>query len=161
MKLNLGCGKDVLYGYDNYDINPIDKRVRYIDLEERLPFKDNYANEIRLLSVLEHINNRLQLIKECERVLCGNGRLLVRVPFFRCHEVGGDITHKLGFTLDAFRRLSSVGSNLKVIQEQIILFPIFRWIPKRIAYLLSLYSIPFNMVYQIGITLKKSEARKE
>lgn len=155
MKLNLGCGNDIKEGYLNMDIQARDG-VEYIDLEKRLPFKDNEIDEILLLSVFEHVNNRKQLLKEIERILTSTGKVIIRVPFINTYEVGGDITHKLGFTLDAFRRLESLFNiRLYAVKEEIRPYKLFRLLPKRLIYFLSLYNFPCNMIFQIKVTLSK------
>ncbi len=57
MKLNLGCGEEVLDGWENYDLYSEDKRVKKLDLTKLpLPFEDNSVDAIRLFHVLEHLD---------------------------------------------------------------------------------------------------------
>jgi len=155
-KLNFGCQYELMEGYENYDYYPQKEGVKYIDLEDPLPFKDNSIDEIQMLSLLEHIRKRRELIGECLRVLKPKGVMIIRVPFFRNHEVGGSIEHQLGFTLDMLRRLDDIYPiKSEVIKEEVILFKPFRWVPKRIAYFCSLYGFPINMVHQIKQTVRK------
>ena len=60
-KLNLGCGKDIRKGWENYDLYPLDKIVKKIDLNKLpLPFENNYADYILLSHTFEHLDvNRL------------------------------------------------------------------------------------------------------
>ena len=80
--LNLGCGRNVLEGYENYDLYPVDARVIKLDISQLpLPFEDRYADEILLSHVLEHLNiNHLDFIMECYRILKPRGRLHIALP---------------------------------------------------------------------------------
>ena len=48
-KINFGSGDDLLQGYENYDQD--------IDLNKKLPFKNNSIDEIVCYHVLEHLND--------------------------------------------------------------------------------------------------------
>jgi len=72
MKLNLGCGKEILEGYNNYD--------REIDLEKKLPFEDNSVDEILCHHVLEHLINPEFTVSEFYRILKPNGVLSIKLP---------------------------------------------------------------------------------
>jgi ubiquinone/menaquinone biosynthesis C-methylase UbiE len=82
MKLNLGCGKDIKEEYENYDIEPVDDRVKYIDLRKPLPFDDDSISEILLDNVIEHIKNLDDLMIELRRVLKKKGEIHIFVPYF-------------------------------------------------------------------------------
>lgn len=83
-KLNLGCGNNVLDGWENYDLNPVDERVNHLDLRKKFPFKDDSVDKICLFGVLEHFPKDVQIhiMKECHRVLNPGGELIVRLPSF-------------------------------------------------------------------------------
>lgn len=85
IKLNLGSGQDYRKNWTNCDI--AGKRDKTINLEEKLPFPDNHADEILLQSVIEHIWNYQQLIKETARILKPNGTLTIELPFM--HAIHG------------------------------------------------------------------------
>jgi SAM-dependent methyltransferase len=51
------------------------------NIEERLPFKDEYANNVLLCNVLEHVYGHRELINECFRILKPSGVLIIYVPF--------------------------------------------------------------------------------
>ena len=142
IKLNLGCGYDIKKGYLNYD--------RDVDLEKKLPFKSNSTKVIVLKSVLEHINNREQLISECYRVLKMGGLFYVRVPYIRSWTVGADLTHKLGFTFDAFERLSG----FKIIDRDYDMWRWFKFVPKKLAYFIGLYT-GIGMINNIDVIMVK------
>ena len=50
------------------------------DVTKKLPFEDNSVDSIVLSGVLEHLENPLAALKEMNRVLKQNGKLLIEVP---------------------------------------------------------------------------------
>lgn len=57
------------------------------DLQERIPFEDNYFDFIWCSEVLEHLYFPLIALKEFRRILKPNGKILITVPFhgrFKC-----------------------------------------------------------------------------
>lgn len=84
MNLNLACGNDILYGYENYDKYPVNKRVKYIDLDILpLPFNDNIADKILLKQALEHLKvNHLDFMNEIYRILKPNGIIKIGLPVY-------------------------------------------------------------------------------
>lgn len=84
MKLNLGCGTDIRAGYKNYDVVKVDGADGIIDLNKKLPFKDNSIEEILCLDTIEHLQTSpINVLKEFYRVLKENGTAIIRVPFCR------------------------------------------------------------------------------
>ncbi len=77
IKINLGCGSDYLPGYINVDNNSSVKAEVYCDLNKKLPFKTNYADEIYCRNLFEHIPNPLNFLLEMKRVLKKGGRALI------------------------------------------------------------------------------------
>lgn len=100
MKLNIGCGKNILKGFINVDRFPQDSGVRKVDLEKPLPFKDNSFSFIKAYHILEHIIKYEELLTELWRVCKPNAIIDIEVPhfssssafcsthvrFFRCYE---------------------------------------------------------------------------
>jgi predicted SAM-dependent methyltransferase len=82
MKLNLGCGKVVLSGYDNIDLNNKDLRVIKSDIRLLPQYSDNSIDEIILHNVLEHLANKdlRSALKEWNRVLKIKGIINIHVP---------------------------------------------------------------------------------
>ena len=82
VRVNLGCGINVYEGWDNYDKDPIDDRVRFIDLEKLpLPFKDSSIDEIRMTNTFEHLfGNQFLFMLEIHRVLKPGGFIFIRIP---------------------------------------------------------------------------------
>lgn len=76
--LNLGCGKD---SYGNYRVDlyqtPVTTHVLNID-KERLPFPNDYFDEVKFFGVLEHMKNMGFVLDEIYRVLKVGGKLNLR-----------------------------------------------------------------------------------
>ena len=132
MKLHLGCGKNKLDGYINCDISSEVKPDKIVNLEKRLPFKNNSVDEIYSSHSLEHcsMNAVPAMLKDWNRVLKENGKIHVIVPELEAclknflnapeeerwgyrieyifggqdHQVGQQI-HKSGFTVARLRKL--------------------------------------------------------
>jgi SAM-dependent methyltransferase len=101
-KLNLGCGKDRIEGYINCDISKEVNPDKIVDLEKKLPFKDNSIDEIITYHTLEHIKNFIPLMEEIYRILKNDGILKVRAPYFAYPGAFQDPTHVRFFTLRTF-----------------------------------------------------------
>lgn len=76
--LNLGCGND-FYGTDRIDLykTPATTKVLNID-QEKLPYPNNYFDEIRANQILEHLKNVGNFIDEVYRVLKKDGKIYLR-----------------------------------------------------------------------------------
>ena len=71
VKINLGCGNDYKPGWINCDTASTHniKADKYFDLEVfPWPFPENYADEILLEQVMEHLPNTLGTINEICRI---------------------------------------------------------------------------------------------
>ena len=75
LKLNLGCGFNLLAGWENHD-EDVDLRLR------PLPWRDGSVQFILLEHVLEHFNCAIgySILEECFRILAPGGVLRVCVP---------------------------------------------------------------------------------
>ena len=85
IKINLGCGKDFRKGWINVDENREVKADVYCDFsKEKLPFKDNYADEILLDNVLEHIRPEkyFAFMEEVWRVAKPDAPIIIYVPHY-------------------------------------------------------------------------------
>lgn len=73
-KINLGCGGNLLTGWDNYDLN--------VDITKPLPFADNSASFILAEHVVEHTTtpDSVRFFRECNRVLEPFGVVRIAVP---------------------------------------------------------------------------------
>jgi len=98
MKLNLGCGNKKIKGWINCDKSDIVKPDKVIDLEKKLPFKDNSVEKIICEHVLEHIHNFIPLMKELHRVCKPNAKIYIKTPFYASWGQYNDPTHVRFFT---------------------------------------------------------------
>lgn len=85
VKVNLGCGKKVLVGYQNFDLYPINKKVKKIDLNNSKDYWYKLENlDIDLINmdnVLEHLEiNEVVLLNDLYLFLKKDGKLIIKVP---------------------------------------------------------------------------------
>jgi hypothetical protein len=97
-KLNLGCGMDYRSDYINCDCSESVNPDLVVDLEDKLPFEDNYADEIIIYHTLEHIYNFTYLVHELHRVSKPGSIIKVKVPFYSSWGQYNDPTHVRFFT---------------------------------------------------------------
>ena len=62
------------------------------------PFPDNYADYILMEHVLEHLDDVVEVMNECWRILKKEGLLEVIVPYYKSKNAFTDPTHKHFFT---------------------------------------------------------------
>lgn len=83
MKLNLGCGRDIRSGFINADRVSEFGADKVFDMEDGLPFKDDYFDEILAYNCLEQISTPrkfVEVMNELHRVLKPMGKMILRVP---------------------------------------------------------------------------------
>lgn len=80
--LNLGGGGNLAQEWLTADVDP--RADVFIDCSETLPFGDCMIDGLVLEEVIEHLGylQGLQLLKECKRVLKGDGQLRLSTPDF-------------------------------------------------------------------------------
>ncbi len=112
--IELGCGqkrKQGRIGVDKINLPNVDIVA---DLEQGLPFlPDNSVDQIHCRSVLEHIGNFENLMREIVRILKNNGRAHIFVPHFSNPYYFSDFTHNRFFGLYSFYYLVSAENQLK------------------------------------------------
>ena len=107
--LNLGCGKTRIpdsIGVDGVKIEGCVDVVHDLNVVP-YPFEDNYADEIHMYHVLEHLDNPVEKLEEIHRLLKPGGVLYLRVPHFSSMGAFTDITHKRPFgywSFDCFKK---------------------------------------------------------
>lgn len=85
MRLNLGCGKMLLDGFVNIDIQQNPKAKRPIDLTadvRNVPLSDECADEVHAYHVIEHFHRweTDAVLAEWKRLLKPGGRLVLELP---------------------------------------------------------------------------------
>lgn len=75
--LNIGCGEEI-FGTHRVDFVKTKATTHVADLEESLPFKDEFFDEIYCKSVLEHVRNLKTMVGESYRVLKKGGKIWFR-----------------------------------------------------------------------------------
>jgi len=80
IKLNLGCGDEILEGYINCDMDSAGADMLFDAAV--IPFPDNSVDEIRAYHLIEHFpfQKGLLVLKEWFRALKPNGRLVMETP---------------------------------------------------------------------------------
>ena len=83
-KLNIGCGRNYMEGWVNWDISHETKADAYLDIgKDPYPVKDAEFDEIYCSGVLEQLLTTKELIhalNECHRVLKDTGSITIIVP---------------------------------------------------------------------------------
>lgn len=103
IKINLGCGNKYLQGYINCDFIKTVRAEKHFDLNKfPYPFKDNYADEIVMDNVLEHLDNLILVMEELYRILKNKGKLIIIVPYGKSDGAIQDPTHVHFFTEKTF-----------------------------------------------------------
>ncbi|MEM5811458.1 MAG: methyltransferase domain-containing protein [Candidatus Aenigmatarchaeota archaeon] len=75
--LNVGCGRDT-YGTDFVDKYPARVEVKKVDVDkEKLPYPNNFFDEVYSKNLLEHLTNPGFALKEMYRVLKKGGRIVL------------------------------------------------------------------------------------
>lgn len=107
IKLNLGCGSDILPGWINIDLAGTPNVDVAFDLEtcgiNRLPFSDNSVKEIRASHLLEHIDRILPMMQELHRVARPNALLQAAMPHGAHDDAWADPTHRRAMWMRSFR----------------------------------------------------------
>lgn len=103
LKLNLGCGWKKIAGYVNVDSRPGCSPDSIVDLEKKLPWKNDEVDEIILDQVLEHVTDQIGLVDECYRILKPEGKLFICCPHVSQFESIGELDHKrVGLSVFSF-----------------------------------------------------------
>ncbi len=103
MKLNLGCGKDILPGYVHMDLLALPWVEVQHDLEVfPYPFADDTFDEIYCSHVLEHVSDLSKTMKELIRISKKWAVIKVKVPYFANPNGRSDPTHYRLFTSNTF-----------------------------------------------------------
>ena len=77
-KANLGCGNEILEGYVNVDLKPLERVYVPCDLScFPWPFEDEVFDEVRGKDILEHLPDTLRAMEEIYRITKQGGRFFL------------------------------------------------------------------------------------
>lgn len=111
LRLNLGCGTDVLEGWVNLDIADLPGVDIVHELGDGpLPLADNSVSVISARDILEHVD-LIPVMSELCRVLQPGGVLLISTVHFSSRDFFVDPTHVRAFSARTFRFFASEGGS--------------------------------------------------
>lgn len=132
--INIGCGKTRIpgsIGLDHVDIPGYVDKVHDLNVVP-YPFEDNYADEIHMYHVLEHLNEPIKKLEEIHRILKPGGVLHIRVPHFSSMGAFSDLTHVRPFGYISFDCLEEGNYhhfyskvNYKILDKEIKYFGLY------------------------------------
>lgn len=116
--LDIGCGHNPRgnYGIDKYvDLKSTkDFHFKKWDVENGLPYPDNFFDKIISYSVLEHLHNPVKFIQECYRVLKYGGEIEIEAARVSKNFWDDDPTHVRPYTKNSLRRLLEDYTEFKI-----------------------------------------------
>ncbi len=166
--LDVGCGRgDMLRAFKeiNFEVYGIDLskeaiemchpiNVQNINLEnENFNYSEKNFDVIFSKSLIEHLDNPINFMTSCKKLLSEDGSLIVMTPSWMHHCWGPfylDHTHKTPFTLQSLRDIANLSGFKNVKVEYFYQLPIIwrfgflRLISKLVAFL----KIPYLPMYQ-------------
>ena len=169
--LDIGCGRgDMLKAFEKnkFSVFGIDLskesvemcypiNVQNINLEdENFNYNEGNFDVIFSKSLIEHLNNPINFMNSCKKLLSENGCLVIMTPSWIHHGWGPfylDHTHRTPFTLQSLRDLGNLAGFENVKVEYFCQLPIV-WkysFFKIIAKLVSFLKIPYLPMYE-GLT---------
>lgn len=93
--LNLGCGAKHIAGAVNLDITPDTNPDVVHDLNQRpWPFETGSFDDVRMMDVLEHLDDVIATFEELHRVTRPGGVVRITVPHFSSANAFTDPTHR-------------------------------------------------------------------
>ncbi len=127
IKLNLGCGPDILKGYVNCDWSKELGADKVFDMNRMpWPFEDSSVSEIVMNHVLEHFHEPLKILKEVYRISHKDAIIKIDLPYFSHESAYSMLDHYHQFTWTSFDALEkkhpchwqSIG-NFKIVKKEL------------------------------------------
>lgn len=106
-KLNLGCGKDVRRGEDNWinlDYHGLPGVDVVADVRKKLPFEDSQFDYVLCSHIVEHVTfqEKMPLIVELWRITKPGGRIEIMCPNYIDRNAWIDPTHMSAWEIHTF-----------------------------------------------------------
>lgn len=102
--LNLGCGNDIRETTSQIEYINVDKvKLKGVNMTHDLniipyPFESESINLIVLKDILEHLDNPIDVLQECYRLLKKGGECLISVVYWNHKYSYSDPQHKWAFS---------------------------------------------------------------
>ena len=100
MKLNLGCGRNLMPGWVNVDVMPPADLLT--DLNAPQLGEENSVEEFRASHLIEHLHDPLAMMQECWRVAKPDARFCIWCPYGSSDDADEDPTHVRRMFLQSF-----------------------------------------------------------
>ena len=143
--LDLGCGRGeflrgfIIHGLEGFGIDRADlakeicpaATIKVGNLEDKLPFEDNFFDVVFSKSVLEHFYYPEKILAEIYRVLKPNGLVITMTPDWAYNVIcfHEDFTHRTAFTLKSLDDIHNVCHFRHVFTARFIQLPIIWKVP--------------------------------
>jgi predicted SAM-dependent methyltransferase len=106
LRVNLGCGRNILAGWINVDVCALPGVDIVADLdrcrEHPLPLANDSVDELLLSHVIEHVREPLPLMEDLHRVATNGARMVIRVPYGSSDDAFEDPTHLRQYFVNSF-----------------------------------------------------------
>ncbi len=159
--LDVGCGRgDLVRGFRTLGLEAwgldrersqahADIQIKYVNIEtEPFPFDDEQFDVVFSKSLIEHLHNPNNFMRECYRILKPGGRIILMTPDWNSQAriFFDDYTHRQPYTVDAVRDILKIFGFQEVTSEIFYQLPILWRYPvlKIVSRILKLF-VPVTM----------------
>ncbi len=149
-RLNLGCGRKLLEGHLNVDVQEGVEADLAWDLDRRpWPLPSNHFELIHAGDVIEHVEDIPGFMREAHRVLVPGGMLQITTPHFSCANSYRDPTHRHHLSYFSFDYFTDQGElNFEVDLRFEIVDRLIAFYPKRVNRLIAYLANRFPERYE-------------
>jgi len=141
-KLNFGCGKEILEGYDNFDKKDFNFNVF------PYPIKKDTYDYVYSKCVFEHLGNLREVLNELIRICKNGAEIFIIVPYYNSYGAFDDIDHIHWFNERSWNTINIEGlliKKVKCISSKVgLFFPFRRFFSRYIS----------GLIKQIHITIE-------
>ena len=97
VKLNLGCGNKIIPDTIGLDLPEWDGD------KPKIPYSNGEVAVIHAYHFLEHLQDPIAMLAECQRVLKPGGLMNIVVPYYTSQMMAHDLTHRHAFCEETWR----------------------------------------------------------